>query len=43
VLKLVSKTLEIIVLVEFQDESDERFKGVVWTGLIGIPTELEHA
>jgi hypothetical protein len=28
------KTLEVVVLVELQDESDERFKGVVWIGLL---------
>jgi hypothetical protein len=30
----VRKTLKVVVLVKFQDESDERFKGVVWIGLL---------
>jgi hypothetical protein len=43
VLKLVNITLEVIALIEFQDERDERFKGVVWTGLSDIPTQVECA
>jgi hypothetical protein len=42
-LKLVSKTLRVNVLVEFLGGNDERFKGVVWIGLNGIPTQVEHA
>ncbi len=42
-LKLVSKTLEVVVLVKFEDGSDEGFKGVVWTSLSGIPSQVERA
>ncbi len=40
---MVSRRLKIIVLIKFQDKSDERFKGVVWTSLSGIPIQVEHA
>jgi hypothetical protein len=41
-LKLVNTTLRVNVSVEFYNESDETFRGVVWTGLNGIPTQVEH-
>jgi hypothetical protein len=43
VLNLVSRALEVVVLVEFGDGSDERLKGVVWTSLSGIPIQVECA
>jgi hypothetical protein len=42
-LKLVSRALEVVMLVEFQNGNDERLKGFVWTSLTSIPTQVEHA
>ncbi len=42
-LKLVNRTLEVVMLVEFEDGSDEGLKGVVWTNLSGIPIQVERA
>jgi hypothetical protein len=42
-LKLVNKMLKVNVLVKFSNGNDERLKGVVWTSLNGIPTQVEHA
>jgi len=42
-LKLVSRALEVVLLVEFQDESAERLKGFVWTSLTNIPIQVERA
>ncbi len=39
----MNRALKIVVLVELQDESDERLNGVVWTNLNGIPIQVEHA
>ncbi len=41
-LKLVNRALGVNVSVGFYNKSDERLKGVVWTGLNGIPTQVEH-
>jgi hypothetical protein len=41
-LKLVSRALEVDVSVQFQGGSDERLKGVVWTSLSGILTQVEQ-
>jgi hypothetical protein len=42
-LKLVSTTLGVDMSIEFLDGNDERFKGVVWIGLSGIPIQVECA
>jgi hypothetical protein len=42
-LKLVNRALEVVVLVEFEDGSDEGLQGVVWIGFNGIPTQVECA
>jgi hypothetical protein len=42
-LKLVSRTSKVVVLIKFEDGSDEGLQGVVWTGLSGIPTQVECA